>query len=157
MEDTWDYWSLFISSYLLMSWQSGCLKHASLNVNVRCLYIIVCTRWNKNCCLILFWWIFILLYFWSSWKCFVETLGNIFHVNSLGYEHWFISIRISQTRDYSISVDQARYATYIVVKYLDNATVKTINKFYNTNLPSDMIFTKYDAYTSDEQVEKLTI
>ena len=25
-----------------------------------------------------------------------------------------------------------------------------------TNLPSDIIFTKYDASTSDEQVEKLT-
>ena len=35
-----------------------------------------------------------------------------------------MSIRISQMNDHSISVDQARYATSVVVKYLDTATVK---------------------------------
>ena len=40
---------------------------------------------------------------------------------------------------------------------MDTATVKTSTKFYNTNLPSDMIFTKADTSTSDEQVDKLTI
>ena len=29
-------------------------------------------------------------------KWFVDTLGKIFHVNFLGYAHWFISIRMSQ-------------------------------------------------------------
>ena len=58
-------------------------------------------------------------------------------------------------KDHSISVDQARYDTYIVAKYLYNSTVKTSKTFYNTNLPSDMILTKSDASTSDEKVEKL--
>ena len=89
-------------------------------------------------------------------KWFVDTLGNIFHVNFLGYAHWFMSIIIYQMKDHSISVYQARYATYIVSKYLDTATVKASTKFYNTTLPSYMIFTKAYAYTSDEQVEKLT-
>ena len=53
-------------------------------------------------------------------------------------------------------MDQARYATSIVAKYLDTATVKVSNKFYKTTLPADMIFTKDDVSTSDEQVEKLT-
>ena len=47
----------------------------------------------------------------------VDTLGKRFRVNFLGYAHWFMSIRISQMKDHSISVDQARYATSIVVKY----------------------------------------
>ena len=59
------------------------------------------------------------------------------------------------TKDYSISVDQARYATSIVAKYLDTATGKVRNKFYKTTLPSCMIFTKEDVSTSDEQVESL--
>ena len=59
-------------------------------------------------------------------------------------------------RDHSISVDQARYATSIVAKYLDTVTVKVSTKFYKTTLPADIIFTKEDASTSDEQVEKLT-
>ena len=74
----------------------------------------------------------------------------------LGCAHWFMSIIIYQMKYHSISVYQARYATSIVAKYLDTVTVKTSTIFYKTTLPSDMIFTKYDASTSDEQVEKLT-
>ena len=59
-------------------------------------------------------------------------------------------------KDNSITVDQAIYATSIVAKYLDNATVKASTKFYKTTLPSDIIFTTDDTYTSDKQVEKLT-
>ena len=89
-------------------------------------------------------------------KWFVDTLEKIFHVNFLGYAHWFMSIRISHMMNHSISVDQARYATSIVAKYLDTATDKVSTKFYKTTFPSDMIFTKEDVSTSDEQVEKLT-
>ena len=86
----------------------------------------------------------------------MDTLGKIFHVNFLGYAHWFMSIKISQMKDHSISVDQAIYATSIVAKDLDTDTVKLSTQFYNTKLPADKIFTKGDASTSDEQVEKLT-
>ena len=51
-------------------------------------------------------------------KWFVNNLGKRFHVNFLGYVHWFMSIRISQMKD------QDRFATYIVTKYLDTDTVK---------------------------------
>ena len=57
-------------------------------------------------------------------KCFIDTLGKRFHVNFLGFAHWFMSIKSSQLKDHSISVDQAIYATSIVAKYLDTATVK---------------------------------
>ena len=42
-------------------------------------------------------------------------------------------------------MNQARYATSIVAKYLDTATVKANTKFYKTTLPAHMIFTK-DMY-----------
>ena len=57
-------------------------------------------------------------------KCFVDTIGNIFQVNFLGNAHWFMSIRISQLKYHSISLDQAIYATPIVAKYLNTATIK---------------------------------
>ena len=60
-----------------------------------------------------------------------------------------MSIIISQEKDHSVSVDQARYATSIVEKYLDTVTVKASTNFYKTILPADIIFTKEDAYTSD--------
>ena len=52
-------------------------------------------------------------------------------------------------------MDQARYATSTIAKYLDTATVKVIKNVYKTTLPADMIFTKEYVFTSDEQVEKL--
>ena len=75
-------------------------------------------------------------------KWFVDTLEKRFHVNFLGYAHWFMSIIISQLKDHSIFVDQARYATSVVAEYLDTATVKVSNKFYKTTLPAAMMFQK---------------
>ena len=89
-------------------------------------------------------------------KWFVDTLGKRLHTNFLGYAYWFMSISIYQIKDNSISVDQDRCTTSVVDKYMDNYTVKTIIDFYKTTFPSDMIFNKSDAYTSDEKVEKLT-
>ena len=83
-------------------------------------------------------------------KCFVDVLGKRFYVNFLGYAHCFMSTRISQMKDHSISVDQAIYDNSIVEKYLDTATVKASKFFYKTTLPSNMIFTKADASTSDD-------
>ena len=62
-------------------------------------------------------------------KWFVDILGNRFHVNLLVYAHWFMSIRISQLKDNYISMDQDRYATSIVAKYLDTVTVKVRKNF----------------------------
>ena len=89
-------------------------------------------------------------------KWFVGNLGMIIHVKFLGYQNWFMSIRIYLMKDHLISVDQAIYADSIVAKYLDTATFKKSTKFYNITLPSDMIFTKSYASNSDEQVDKLT-
>ena len=75
-------------------------------------------------------------------KWFMDKLVKIFHVNFLGYTHWFISIIISQLKDHSMSVDHARYATSVVAKYLDTATIKQNSKFHKTALPHHMIFTK---------------
>ena len=59
-------------------------------------------------------------------------------------------------KDHSISLDQAIYDISIVDKCLDTSTVNKSTKFYNTTLPFYIIFTKADASTSDDQVEKLT-
>ena len=74
----------------------------------------------------------------------METLGKRFHVSFLEYVHWFLSIRIYQMEDHFISVDQTRYDTSIVDKYLDTATVKASTKFYNTTF-----FILYDIYQDE--------
>ena len=68
-----------------------------------------------------------------------------------------MSIRISQIKDHSNSVDQTRYATAFVSKYLETATIKENSKYHKITLPHDMVFTKKYASTSDEQVETLSI
>ena len=146
-----------MESYSLMSLQSGYLMQVLFNINVRFLSIISRHQTEQK-------WIFLsyvddCVYWHTSEaleKWIVDDLGNIFHVNFLGYAHWFISFRIYQMKDHSISVDQARYANSFVAKCLDTFTVKTGTNFYKTNLPSDMIFTKADASTIYEQVKKLT-
>ena len=70
---------------------------------------------------------------------------------------FFMSIIISQKKYHLVSVYQDIYATYIVNNYLDTSTVKTRTKFYKTTFPSDIIFTKYNASTSADQVENLTM
>ena len=62
-------------------------------------------------------------------KWFVDNLGTRFHVNFLGYAHWFMSIIIYQMKYNPISVDQARHDTSIVEKYLNTDTVKASNFF----------------------------
>ena len=77
-------------------------------------------------------------------------------MNFFGYVHWFMSTIISQMKDHSISVDQGRYSTSVVAKYLDTAKVKVSTKFYKTTLPAGMIFTNEYVSTSDEQFVNLT-
>ena len=64
------------------------------------------------------------------------------HVNFLGYAYWFIYIRISQLKDHSILVDQARYDISIFSEYLETATIKENSKYHNTTLPYDIILTE---------------
>ena len=89
-------------------------------------------------------------------KSFVDTLGKRLHVNFIRYAHRFTPIRISQLKDHSISVDQSRYCTSIFWNYLDTATIKENSKYHKTTLPHNIIFTKEDVYSSDEQVEVLS-
>ena len=71
----------------------------------------------------------------------MDTLGKILHVKFLEYAHWFMSIRISQLKDYYISVYQDIYATSVVEKYLDTATIKEKENFHKTTLPYAKIHT----------------
>ena len=58
--------------------------------------------------------------YWYTYEApgtyFVDTLGENIHMEFLVHANWFISIRIYQMKDHSISVHQARYATSIVAK-----------------------------------------
>ena len=63
-----------------------------------------------------------------------------------------MSIRMSQLKDYYIPVYQDRYATSLIVKYPDTATIKENSRFQKNTLTHDMIFIKEYASASDKQV-----
>ena len=65
----------------------------------------------------------------------MDTIVKRLHVKILGYAQWSMCIIISQLKEHSISVDQGRYATYVVVNFLDNVTIKEILKIHKTTLP----------------------
>ena len=73
---------------------------------------------------------------------FVYSLVKRSCANFLEYAHWFMYIRISRLKNHSVSVDQDRYDTYDVAKYIDTATIKENSRFNKTVLPHDMILTK---------------
>ena len=144
-----------LESYFLMRLPSGYFSQDSFNINFICLYIISMYQMEQR---LLFYIILMTVSIGMLLKLLgkkLDALVNISHLNFLGNAHWFISIRISCMKDHSISVDQTRYATSIV-DYLDVSVVKISKTLYRTTLPYDIIFTKSDASTSDEQVGKLT-
>ena len=54
----------------------------------------------------------------------MDTLLNRVHLKYLGYENCFMTTRISKLKENDISMDQDRYVTSVVSKYLDIATIK---------------------------------
>ena len=87
----------------------------------------------------------------------MDTLGNRFHVNFLGYAHWFMSIKIPQLKYHYISVYQYRYATSLVENDIDTPIIRENSKFHKNTFPRDIIFTKEDYYNSYEKVEVMSI
>ena len=77
----------------------------------------------------------------------MDTLKKRFHVNFLGYAHWFMSIIISEMKYHSIYVGQDIYATSIVAKKLDTSTVKESTTFYNTTFPRSA-YLEFHKYTN---------
>ena len=126
---------LTLGSYLLMSLHNGYLKQVLFNHNFRCLYIIIMHDMDQK---LLFYLLLMIVYIGIQMKILENSLLILWERDSmwtfLGYAHWFMSISIYQLKDYSISVDQARYATSIVVKYLDTATVKVSKKVLQDNI-----------------------
>ena len=68
-----------------------------------------------------------------------------------------LSIRISQVKNNSISVDEARYSTSVVAKYLDTTTIKENSEFHKTTLTHDIKLIKEYLSIIDEKLGVLSI
>ena len=99
-----------------------------------------------------------LLYFGTSLdalKAFEEAIGKRFDLTLMGQAHWYLATRISQAANFNITVDQSRYCTSVVKRYLEKAGCKNVTRFHNTPLPSDFVPTADDNSKDDETAAKL--
>ena len=80
---------------------------------------------------------------------FEEATKKRFDVQLLGQAQWYLQSRITQCADYSIILDQSRYAALIIERYLPNLPSKTLTprsiKAYEAPLPPTAVFTKKDC------------
>jgi hypothetical protein len=72
-----------------------------------------------------------------------------FDVQLMGQANWYLQSRITQHTDYSITLDQSRYAALVLQRYLLRATdadvTEQMKKKYATPIPVTTIFTKKDC------------
>jgi len=92
-------------------------------------------------------------------KEFEKQIASEFHVDLLGQAAWYLQSRIQQHTDFSITLDQTRYARSIGLKYLpDNdrsgEREKMINK-YAAPLPQTVRLTMEDKSENYAEVRNL--
>ena len=80
---------------------------------------------------------------------FEKVTKSRFDVKLMGQANWYLQSRIIQHTDYSITLDQSRYAALTCNKYLPNASDQHVTprmrKKYCTPIPVTTVFTKKDC------------
>ena len=117
------------------------MNQDSFNTNDRYLYIISMHQIEQK---LLFYLMFmivsIVIHLKPLENGFTDNLGDRFHVTFLVFADLFMPTRISYMNDHSISVDQARYETSIVAKYLETATVEVSYLAWSTEMEWSFIY-----------------
>ena len=86
---------------------------------------------------------------------FQKQLVDRFNVELQGQAHWYLAARISQDKDFNVTMDQSRYAKSIVTRYLDAAGVKKSNMPHGSILPMSLTLTSKDLAETPEESSKL--
>ena len=103
-----------------------------------------------------------MLYFSTSddmRKWFEASVSSRFSVELMGQAHWYLQSRITQHADYSITLDQSRYALLVTDRYIARPATEEIaakqREKYDAPLPYDAVFTKADSSETYLQVKEL--
>jgi hypothetical protein len=90
---------------------------------------------------------------------FEEATKSRFDVQLLGQANWYLQSRITQCADYSITLDQSRYAALVLQKHLNGATdsqvTNQMKSKYSTPVPTTTVFTKSDCSPTYSKVIEL--
>jgi hypothetical protein len=91
-------------------------------------------------------------------KWFGEATKTRFDVQLMGQATWYHQSRITQCPDYSIVLDQSRYAALVVQRYStiqDSQVDDRMQQQYATHLPTTTVFTKEHCSATYSDVMKL--
>jgi hypothetical protein len=90
---------------------------------------------------------------------FEKATRTRFDVQFMGQATWYLQSRITQHPDYSITLDQSRYAALIIQRYLNNTSDANITEQmklkYATPIPTTTTFTKEDCSATYSEVSKI--
>jgi hypothetical protein len=90
---------------------------------------------------------------------FEEATQARFDVQLMGQANWYLQSRITQCTDFSIVLDQSRYAALVLQRYLkgtsDSEVTTKMRKKYSTPIPVETIFTKKECSATYSDVIEL--
>jgi hypothetical protein len=90
---------------------------------------------------------------------FEKATQQRFDVTMLGQATWYLQSRITQLADYSIILDQSRYAAFVTTRYLPPLNHDSFNlqrkAMYASPLPALPVFTKNDCSDNYAAVMRL--
>jgi hypothetical protein len=72
-----------------------------------------------------------------------------------GLVHWYVSGSIHQEKDFNFTIDQSRYTTPILTRFLESAGIKKINLSYDSILPIDYVLTSNDLTTTPDESSEI--
>ena len=88
-------------------------------------------------------------------KDFRKSLSDRFEVGFMGYAHWFLSLRISQDKNYNITVDQDRYARMLTRRHLGDVVIESKARKHDRTLPDGFVASKQDESKTEEEATQL--
>jgi hypothetical protein len=90
---------------------------------------------------------------------FEAAVKKDFDVDFLGQAHWYLQARVTQNADFSITLDQSRYAALICNRFIPTLPIATITdadrERYRSVLPFGFIATKQDLADDMLEVKRL--
>jgi hypothetical protein len=82
---------------------------------------------------------------------FEKRLKARFNLETMGQAHWYLGTCINQLSNLDIELDQSRYYSAVVKKYLENAGAPKITRHHETPLALDFIPTADDCSKTEEE------
>jgi hypothetical protein len=82
---------------------------------------------------------------------FETQLSERSTLETKGQAHWYLATRITQLASYDIILDQTRYCSSIIKKYLDSVGCKNVSRKHTIPLPCDFVPTSEDCSETEEK------